>query len=594
MNRIFQFLPISFILFLGRSIGLILYFNSSKRMHAFRNIKMAFPQWPYSKMKKVVFSSFLNFGMSIVETFVIERIVPYVETEGFDKLDSQGGILTGIHNGNWELYNSYIAQRIPFTIYAQKQKNKFLNDFINHTREAQNLRVCNSIKEFISYFHKKYYIGMAIDHGAEDNAAFVDFFSQKVPAPRGAVYLAKKYNKRIFPCYGYRKKGKHHFAYFGDPIDPSDKSEKELLETINAIYQEYICAHPESYLWSYKRFKRKVNQNVLILDDGKIGHLKQSQSLVAFLEENIDDLRVRTVKVKYRSRLTRLFTYFLALISPRHWLGWQEVFPVLFVKDTAKQLQSVYADLVISTGSFLAPVNKLVSACLSARSVSILKGNLPTNKFSLVVVPQHDRVKGENVCLVKGALSFPKNYDSAVGQCKEEFSLTKNKKIAFFLGSHIYDQNEFCRNLEKFLQELKALSLEKEYNILVSTSRRTSPEEETILRRELSGQDFVEKIVYVREKNYDFVFNGFLGISDFVFVSSDSVSMVSEVVSFSKPCVAVSLGKIKVKHQRFYHSLGKEVMILEAPYKLDLNHLKVPQILADNKIKLKEKLNRII
>ena len=40
-------------------------------------------------------------------------------------------------------------------------------------------------------------IGMVLDHGVEEDALVVDFFSHLVPTPKGGVYLGKKFNKKV-------------------------------------------------------------------------------------------------------------------------------------------------------------------------------------------------------------------------------------------------------------------------------------------------------------------------------------------------------------------------------------------------------------
>ncbi len=48
-------------------------------------------------------------------------------------------------------------------------------------------------------------VGVVIDQGAEVDALEIPFFSHLVPTPKGAVYLARKFNKKIYTSFCLRQ-----------------------------------------------------------------------------------------------------------------------------------------------------------------------------------------------------------------------------------------------------------------------------------------------------------------------------------------------------------------------------------------------------
>lgn len=588
-------LPIGVSLILGKMIGFFLYCSPRKRHQAFRNIKLVFPQKNKKATQSILRRSFINLGLSIIESFIVSRIFKYVELKGKEKIQDEGQILVGIHEGSWEVSNCFLAQHFNYVILARQQKDKGLDRLLNETRRKANLEVCLSLKELLKFVKKNYFLGLVIDHGAEENAPFIPFFSHPVPTPTGAAHLAKKFKKNIYPCFVYRKRNFSHCIEIGDPISAQHKDEREILAELHSFYEKMLREHPDEYIWSFKRFKRKNDLEVVILSDRKPGHLKQSRALLSFLREQDLEINEQIIEIDYKNKLTRLFSEICALTSgKRCCLGCGACLKFLVKKDTLRQLSLIYADLVISTGSISAPINKILSSYLGAKSVVILKPNLPLRKFDLAILPEHDAIAADNVVQVKGALSYPVDTVSKAEECKDFFDLSGERKISVFIGASLNNKDQFLSNLMLFIKNLKDFSSRNNYRLLVSTSRRTDEDIEGIIERELKNFENCEAIVYANRQNYDFVFEGFIGLSSMVFVTSESISMMSEIISLQKPCISVVLEGLPNKHARFLESLEKEVIILNNPYNLEEIKLKESFLFEENRRVIKEAIKRVL
>ena len=587
-------LPLGVSLFLARLIGLVFYLNGRKRRVAFRNIKIAFSEKTNYQVLSILRRSFGYFGLTIIEQLIVSRIYKNVTLKEKKSEYPEGGIFVGIHAGNWALSTAYWARRYKIAIFAQQQKHKKLDKFLNELRQKEKIKVCFTVKELIKCIRQDYMIGVAVDQGAEADALEIEFFSQLVPTPRGAVYLARKFNKKIYVSFCRRQKNFSHLLEVSKPIDVEGRDDREVLTEINKIYEDFLRKYPWEYFWYYKRFKHKVNRDILVLSDGKPGHLKQAKALLSLLSQESPQIRSRIIEVKYKYWFGRIFADIIAFFAGRNCLSCGTCLTYLVDKKTWQELDKTYADIVISAGSFIAPVNKLFSSYMGAKSVTILRPNIPLRKFDLAIIPEHDRIQNDNAVMIKGALFYPDGLEEKVKNCRKFFSLSKDKKASFFLGGPISERGEFGENLKFFIPKLKEFSLKEGYKILISTSRRTPPEVESYLEKELKGFANLEALVIANKNNYDFVFEGFGGLADVVFVSSESISMVSEIASLQKPCVCVFLEPEDDKRKVFLRSMKEEISFLRRPYNISSIKLKTSLIFDKNKELVKKALEKLL
>jgi len=594
LQRLLLKTPLWIVWLLGKTIGYGFYYHSRKRRVAFRNIKFAFPEKSYSEVHAILKKSFCYLALDVIENMIASRIYPYVTIKGEENLTSDGGIFVGIHAGNWETAISLFAHKHTFAVFAKQQKNKELDRFLNEVRINGKINVVFSLKELIRYLKHDDLIGIVIDHGAEKDAPIVEFFSHLVPTPRGSVYLAKKFNKKIYPDFCYRQERFHHVSEIGKPIDVSGREDVEVLRSLYKIYEDYLRKYPWEYFWYYKRFKRKIDRDIIILSDGKVGHLKQAKALLRIFEEKKSLIRSQTIEINYRSQFHRFLADILATCIGRNVVFSGRLLSWLVDKKSWQALDSVCVDVVISAGSIAAPANKLLASYLGAKSAVVLRPNVPLRKFDLAVIPEHDRIRDPRIVSIKGALSYPEELNQKMNKAKETFKLTEDKKISFFVGGPLIDKLEFIENLKIFSRKLKEFSEKNNYKLLISTSRRTPPEAEEHLQREFKDFNRCEALVMANQTNFDFVFEGFSALAEIAFVTNDSISMISESASINPSTVCVSLGAEDDKHKVFLESIKDEINFLSKPYDLEAIVLHACRMFEKNKEKLIEAVGELI
>lgn len=594
IRRILLNLPSGASLFLARIIGLLFYLNGRKRKVAFRNIKAAFPAKTNRQIHSILRKSFNHFGLTVIEQLIISRIYENVTLEQEESEYPDGGVFVGIHAGNWELAISFWAHRYNFAVLAQEQKHGSLNKFLNELRQEEKIKVCFSLKELIKSVRQGYMIGVVVDHGAEADALEIEFFSHLVPTPKGAVYLARKFNKKIYVTFCLRRNNFSHSLKISKAIDVRGQSDREVLTQLNKIYEELLSKYPWEYFWYYKRFKRKINRDILVLSDGKPGHIKQAKALLSLLSEEGPQIRSKVVEVKYRNRFSRILADIMAFFSGRNCLSCGTCLTCLVDRKTWQELDKTYADIVISAGSFIAPVNKLFSSYMGAKSITVMRPNIPLRKFDLAIIPEHDRIQDDNAVMIKGALFYPDNLEEKIEDCRNFFKLGRDKKISFFLGGPVSEPDEFIENLKIFIVKLKEFSRRQGFKILISTSRRTPKEAENYLEEEAKNFNNIEALVVANKDNYDFVFEGFGGLSDIIFVSSESISMVSEIASMRKQCVCVFLEPEDDKRRVFLGSMAGEISFLRKPYNISSTEIKTSLIFDKNREIVKKALAKLL
>jgi len=598
IHKLLLKLPLKLSFCIGKMLGLLFYFNAKFRKTAFWNIKSAFPNKGAAELHKILRKSFENLGLSIIELLIAPKIYKYIELEEAVSNYPKGGIFVGIHAGSWEAAISYWSNRHNFALFAQPQKHKGLDRFLNELRKSEKIRVCFSTKELIKCLRSDYMVGVVIDHGAEEDALYIDFFSHLVPTPKGGVYLAKKFNKYIYTTFCYRKAGFSHVLEMGPPVDPSGRDDREILQGLNKIYEDYLTKYPWEYFWYYKRFKHKRDREVVILSDKKLGHVKQSKAFLSFFSEKARErsyeVKDKIVEVGYKNIFCKVIADVLAFFAGKGDIWCGRALSMLLDRKTWNILNTVYADVVISTGTHIAPINKLFSSYLNARSAVILRPNISLSKFDVAIIPEHDRVYSKNCTTIKGALFYPERIKEKALNCKSFFGLGDAKKVSFFIGGPLADKEEFLRNLDVFLQKFKKFSLDRGYKILVSTSRRTPKEAEQSIERELRGFENTEAITIANTDNQDFTFEGFGSLSEMIFVSSESISMVSEIASLKKPCTCVFLEQEDIKRKIFLDSIEDEVIFLRNPYDFNFSKIVKPSIFDNNKRILNKAAARLL
>jgi mitochondrial fission protein ELM1 len=302
---------------------------------------------------------------------------------------------------------------------------------------------------------------------------------------------------------------------------------------------------------------------ILILDDGNKGNLIQSLGIAENISDNMEIFPVvlkgpsyflpgRKGTYKLTSKIIGFFLYF-NLISISDFF--------LKISSNIKGINKKKFDIIISAGSYLAPLTAVLSASKKMFSVCIMTPEgTPLKFFNIIFVPKHDVLKhphlkkNKNIIITMGA---PNRINQSILKqwsikLKEKTNLLENSyKIGIIIGGN--DQNYFID--KEFADKIFTCLIyplkkeKKNIGFLFTTSKRT-PLDIVYILKEKTEKD--SDFVYCEFPglSHDSFYFGILGLSDILFVTEDSVNMISECCSTGSPVII--LGVKRRKNKRIY------------------------------------------
>jgi len=232
-----------------------------------------------------------------------------------------------------------------------------------------------------------------------------------------------------------------------------------------------------------------------------------------------------------------------------------------------------WPDLLIGSG------RQSIAPSLAARKLSrgrtftvqIQDPQISPRNFDLVVVPRHDRLRGSNVLVTRGALHrvTPKILAEAGERFAAKLSHLPHPRIAVLIGGNngVYALTPTI--MGDVADKLAALARTHGAGLMVTPSRRTGADNEAILRARLSGLS-----AEVWDGTGENPYFAYLSLADAVVVTCDSVSMTSEACFTGKPVYVIDLDGGSPKFRAFHEGLAKDG--ITRPFTGDLDRWTYP------------------
>jgi len=586
-------MPMSFNLWLGRRVGSLLYVFSGKRADvAYRNIKAAYclSQDPSQEkktspeMRRLVKMAYENMGETFVEILSMTKanktyLNKYVTVRNMERIERaaknpNGMILVSAHFGNWELSTATSAAKgFQLHVLTRDQKMKRLNELLNVIRELMGnivIRKGADIKALFKALRAGKGIGLLADQNGGAHGILSNLFSREASSVIGPYRLAQNSGACILPAFIHRVGGSPRqelmleelmFIKKGEDITP-------YVDKFNRLLEKNIRRSPHRWLWMHKRWKMTPEKYVLVLDDGKKGHLKQSLRVAKQIKsyrkgEGYTDehLKVEILPVRFKSKSAKTIFNLSNLFFTRSRRGGLKSLKRALEKESYECLSMAYADVIVSCGSTSATVNVVLKKENYCRNLTILDpGFFLRKKFDLVVVPKHDhdrkRFDDEKTVVT---LLAPNLITPCAPRGAEERH--QGACLGLLLGGDNY-YFSFDKDLTKCVaEELGKISASENAEIRVTTSRRTSPASEKVLKETLERTCGKLKFVSGKDDKDEHTIEKILVASDVVIVSGESISMVSEAVSSGKR-VLVFMPKKRfpevTKYEKFVRDLEEK------------------------------------
>jgi len=629
-------LPVNLALRIGKFLGLCMYhFHPKRKRIAYANLKAAFckDKTP-SELKDILIRTYKNYGQTTIEMLMMPRIdraylkkYAYMENRyriSEAQAKGKGAIYLTSHFGNWELSSLKSAEEgFPLYVLVRQQKMEMLNNLLNSYREKLGCKTINRgmpLREIIKGLKDNGILGILADQDVGKSGVFIDLCGRPASTPVGGVRFARDTGATIVPCFMIRKEGPRHVLTLEESFtipktNDRDGDIRKGLERHNRILESYITQYPDQWMWVYTRWKSTPLRKVVILNDGKQGHLNQSKAVIKVIKRcrrdagyKDTDTSVEIVDIKFKNRFRRSLLSICAVFASHSSQGCMEHLKFSLQEDSYNAIVRAYADIVISCGSSLSAVNVFLSKECNSKNVIIMKpGIAGLRNFNVAIIPKHDRPKERhNTVITQGSpnLVDKDTMKDGAREVQKLSNLTLSKRLGVFIGGDNPEYSLTTGLAEELIGQIKRSIEELDMELLITTSRRTPKDIEDLLKRRFGSNPRCKLLIIANEKNVENTVSGILELSEIVLVSGESISMVSEAASSGKRVIVFGLEKKRSssfdKHDYAIKDLVSSNYIVETPVSgihdtiVDLSRRKDPVRKLDDVEKMYEKLYRII
>ena len=239
-------------------------------------------------------------------------------------------------------------------------------------------------------------------------------------------------------------------------------------------------------------------------------------------------------------------------LSP--WLDWGHKYAL--AKDS-DPIAPPWPDMLISSGRKSVGVARYVRHASRGKTfvVQIQDPRVGPKPFDLVVLPQHDLTRGENVMVTRAALHriTPQKLQSGVEKAGAALQKLPKTKVAVLIGGNSRSHSMTAENTTTLALQLMHLAENPDIGVMITASRRTGPENTKLLRDMLKGPG-----IYFWDGTGENPYFAMLALADYIIVTQDSVSMTSEALATGKPLYIAALEGGAERHHLFHKLLQEQ------------------------------------
>ena len=273
-----------------------------------------------------------------------------------------------------------------------------------------------------------------------------------------------------------------------------------------------------------------------ILHDGKIG--LRNQALGVAEAVGLEPIVEKRLAIRYPWKMLPPALWLLALSAPG---------------THGDRLQPPWPRLVIGAGGrAAAPALAIRKAagghCLA---VQIQDPKIAPSRFDLMVVPEHDRVRGANVLVTQGAVHrvTRAKLEAAALEWQQRLGHLPRPRVAVLIGGNNGVYRFGPEQMRPLADQLAGLA-RTGVGLMITPSRRTGAQSEGMLRAALEGLP-----AYIWNGEGENPYFGMLGLADHVIATADSISMITEASATGKPVHVAALPGGSAKFKRFHQGM---------------------------------------
>ncbi|MBD3638531.1 MAG: lysophospholipid acyltransferase family protein [Crocinitomicaceae bacterium] len=249
------------------------------------NIKNSFPDKSEEERKRIAKQFYRYFSnlfaesvknLTISEKKLKKRLVvrnPEVMSQLYE--EKRNVLLLSSHYNNWEFLIN--GQSLLFDYQAvgigMPLSNKFWDKKLNDRRERFGMKVVNSgnYKEVLAEYGDTLTATLILNDqspGKDENCYWTQFLGQETAFYFGAEIIANQTNSAVVNAIIHKvKRGYYEIELQLISRDPQNEPYGNITETYVRQLESIIKEAPEFWLWSHKRWKKGVPENLAELKE---------------------------------------------------------------------------------------------------------------------------------------------------------------------------------------------------------------------------------------------------------------------------------------------------------------------------------------
>ena len=199
-------------------------------------------------------------------------------------------------------------------------------------------------------------------------------------------------------------------------------------------------------------------------------------------------------------------------------------------------------------------------------TIHIQDPKVSIDKFDLIVCPEHDGLKGNNVIRTIGAIHYLTEKEILRENHYLKIDKENKKIIAFILGGPNRYYAFSDKEIDYLFNRIKTIFTRDKYKLIVVPSYRTPP---NIIKKAFNSFGHDHMVIKEVDKK---AYLSALSISDYIVVTCDSTSMISEAAITGKPIYVAQMSakKNNSRFQKFFSQFKQLNIIKDLTDKIDL------------------------
>ena len=178
--------------------------------------------------------------------------------------------------------------------------------------------------------------------------------------------------------------------------------------------------------------------------------------------------------------------------------------------------------------------------------------------FDLIISPDHDNIKGDNILTTQGSIHYLTKKEISENSKYLKLNKEKKKIVSFIIGGPNKYYNYSEEQIHFMFNKVKNLFTPDKFKIVIIPSYRTP---ERVIKKAFNTFGFNHLVIKQIDKK---AYLGSLAIADYIIVTCDSTSMISEAAVTGKPVYTAMMKPVKsIKRFNSFYSQFKDHGIIK-------------------------------